>query len=372
MNFHSVRETICYIKSSIGKKINKFLFYLSFRLNFEREQKRRMALADDLNFIQHIFTRYILPICFLLGIIGNLLNISVFCQKHLRRNSCSIYFISTSIFNFLVMFFGIIPIVYTSYSSYDYASYSVIYCKFRSYIVHVLLMMSRSSVALACIDRFALCSSNVHIRALNQHHIAIRLVCAISFLWLLIPTHMIIEVDIEMPGRRCGAEGIYLIIYSIYAAIVTAIPLIIMIIFSTLAIRSLRHVRARVHPNIHSTVRIRKRDVQFVLILISEVIIYLLSTVLFPVYSIYIAVTSATTKDPDRLAIEGFIRYLTLSFLIYVNSCSIFYVHLLASKAFRQECKQLILCLYKQKRNNHFLLTQSRISNVRKQLEQVD
>ena len=320
-----------------------------------------MALADDLSFIQLIFSRYILSICFLLGFIGNLLNIAVFCRKHLRTNSCSIYFISTSIFNFLVIFFGIIPTIYTSYSSYDYSSYSSAYCKFRSYIVHVLLMISRSSVALACIDRFALCSPNVHIRALNQRHIAIRLVIGACCLWLLIPCHIIILADIQMPERRCGAGGIYSIIYGIYAAIVTAIPLIIMIVFSSLATRNLRHIRARVHSNISTSAnRIRKHDVQFILILISEVIIYFLSTILFPVYSIYAAVTSSISKSSDRLAIEEFLRYLTLSFLVYVNSCSIFYIHLLASKAFRQEFKQLVLGLYKQKRSNHVLSTHKR------------
>lgn len=42
-----------------------------------------MTLAEDFSSIQNILTRYILPICFLFGVIGNLLNIIVFCQKHL-------------------------------------------------------------------------------------------------------------------------------------------------------------------------------------------------------------------------------------------------------------------------------------------------
>ena len=319
-----------------------------------------MALAGDLSFVQLIFTRYILPICFIFGIIGNLFNIAVFGQKRLRTNSCSVYFISTSIFNFLVIFIGLLPIVVTSYSSYDYASYLLSYCKFRSYIVHVLLMISRSSVALACIDRFALCSPYVHIRALTQRYIAIRLMTVVSFIWFLIPIHIIVEVDIQMPGRRCGAGGTYSIIYSIYAAIVTAIPLTVMIIFSILAIRNLQCIRSRVHPNVKATIPIKKRDTQFTIIIISEVIIYFLSTVLFPVYSIYAAVTSTIAKSSERMAIEGFIRYLTLSFIIYVNSCSIFYIHLLASKAFRQECKQLILRL------NKLVLLTTRISDIPK------
>jgi len=103
------------------------------------------------------------------------------------------------------------------------------------------------------------------------------------------------------------------------------------------------------------------------IILVSEVIIYFLSTVLCPVYSIYAAITSTAEKSANRLAVEAFMHYLMLSFLIYVNSCSIFYIHLLASKSFRQECKQLILNLYKSKQNNAMLLTGTGVINVRKQ-----
>ncbi len=335
-----------------------------------------MTLTQDLSSIQTVLTLYILPICFIFGVIGNFLNMIVFYQKHLRKNSCSVYFISTSVFNLLVMFFGILPIVLPSYLSYDYASYSISYCKSRSYIVHVLLMMSRSSVALASIDRFALCTPNIHLRFLNQYHIAIRLMILVCFLWLVIPIHMLVEVGIQMPGKRCGAGGIYSIIYGIYSAIVTTIPLLIMVIFSSLAIRDLRHVRSRVQPmasNVPSTVRIKRRDTQFIILVISEVVIYFLSTILFPVYSIYIAITSTITKNAIRLAIEGFMRYLTLNFFIYFNSCSIFYIHLLASKAFRQECKQLIhRCLNKPKPNNTIIvLTAVGMSNTRRQFNRI-
>jgi len=307
-----------------------------------------MTLSEDLALTQVILTRYILVICLILGIIGSLFNFIVFGRKKLRSNSCSVYFISTSIFNLLVILFGITPVLLTSYLPNEPALSSSIFCKFRAYTTHIFLMMSRSSVALACVDRFALCSRNFHIRRFSQSHIAIILVIIISIVWLIIPIHIIIYNDIQMPGKRCGASGTYLIIYSVYAAIVTSIPLIIMIIFSFWAVQSLRYTRARVHPNIiNPPMRIRTRDIQLITILIGEVLVYFLSTVWFPIYSIYMAITSNASKTTNRLAIEGFIRYLTLSFLIFLNSCSIFYIHLLTSKIFRQECKHLILRLFK-------------------------
>jgi hypothetical protein len=335
-----------------------------------------MTFIEDLALTQFIFTRYILTICFILGIIGCFFNLIVFCQKKLRSNSCSVYFIATSIFNLLVIICGITPTLLASYLSDDLTSYSSTFCKARSYTVHIFLMMSRSSVALACVDRFALCSHNVRIRSLSQRRVAILLVIIISILWLIIPIHLIIYIDIQEPSGRCGGAGIYLIIYSVYAAIVTSIPLVIMILFSYWTIQNLRYVRARILPvtmNIGGTInkRIQKRDIQLMTILISEVIVYFLSTVWFPIYSIYLAITSNISKTPSRLDIEGFIRYLTLSFLIFLNSCSIFYIHLLASKLFRQECKQLILDLFKRNQDNRVLQTPLQLSNIRKNLNRI-
>ncbi|CAF0910349.1 unnamed protein product [Rotaria sordida] len=317
-----------------------------------------MTLTKDLDLTQAILTRYILAICMVLGIIGSLFDLIIFCQKKFRSNSCSVYFIATSIFNLLVILCGIIPALLVSYQNYDIALYSSTFCKARGYIIHVLLMMSRSSVALACIDRFALCSRNAHIRRLNQYNIAILLVIIVCILWLTLPIHVLIYIDIQMPGRRCGGSGTYLIVYSIYAAIVTSIPLFIMIIFSFLAIQNLRLSYIRIHPNIVYTneninrpIRMQKRDIQLMTIVISEVVIYFISTVWFPIYTIYLTITSNISKTTNRLAIEGFIRYLALQFLIFINSCSIFYIHLLASKPFRQECVNSQYDIYKKPKN---------------------
>ncbi|CAF0837267.1 unnamed protein product [Adineta ricciae] len=331
-----------------------------------------MALGDDLNSVQSALTCYALPIILILGVFGNFVNILVFSQKHLRISSCAIYFISTSIFNILVMTFGIPSNIVIAYTAYDFASYSAAYCKLRSYLIHVLFMISRSAVALACIDRFALCSSNVRIRAFSQRSMAIKMVLIASIVWFVIPSHMIVYVDIQMPNRRCGGSGNYSYIYGLYAAIVTTIPLIIMVVFSTLAIRSLKHIQFRVQPDprmngqtVPKNIRIQKRDVKLTLILIGEVIIYFCSTVSFPIYSIYAAITATVPKDTLRTAIESFMRYNSLNFLIYVNAASIFYIHLLASGAFRKESKQVLFRIFKNEENRNVWLSTAGMTNTK-------
>ncbi|CAF1301770.1 unnamed protein product [Rotaria sp. Silwood1] len=334
-----------------------------------------MMLIESLDLTEVILTRCILAICMILGIIGCLFNLMIFCQKKFRSNSCSVHFITTSIFNLLVILCGIIPELLASYQNYDIALYSSTFCKAKSYIIHVFLMISRSSVALACIDRFALCSPNANIRRLNQRHISILLVIMACVLWLIVPIHVLVYVDIQIPNRRCGGSSTYLIIYSIYAAIVTSIPLVIMIIYSFLAVRNVQLTFVRIqattintNENINRPTRVQKRDIQLMTIVISEVIVYYISTVSFPIYSIYLAITSDISKTTNRLAIESFMRYLALKFLIYINSCSIFYIHLLASKPFRQECKLLILRSFKRDQNKRTTKVASARLYTRQQL----
>ena len=334
-----------------------------------------MTSLEDLLLVQTILTRYVLVICSILGLIGSLLNLLVFCQRRFRSNTCSIYFRGTSIFNILVILLGMTPVFLTSYLPNEPTFNTSIFCKTRSYITHVFLMMSRFSVALACIDRFALCSPSARIRRLNQRRLAIILMVSVSCLWLIIPIHIIIYVDFRLPERRCGTSGIYSIIYSVYVSTVTAIPLTIMFLFSFWTIQNLRNNGARLHPQRtgadafgHVPGRMRRRDVQLLIMLTGEVTVYLLSTVWFPIYSIYMAITMNTSKTTDRLAIEGFIRYLVLSFFIFLNSCSIFYIHLFTSKVFREECARLLIRLCKSNRVNPNTLEEL---NIRRQLNNV-
>ena len=70
---------------------------------------------------------------------------------------------------------------------------------------------------------------------------------------------------------------------------------------------------------------------------------------------------------------------MALSFLLYLNSASIFYAHILASKAFCKECKQLMLRLIKRRENENMLMTTAGMSNTKgpisrisKQQQQMD
>ncbi|CAF0763209.1 unnamed protein product [Adineta ricciae] len=336
-----------------------------------------MTLISDLSFIQNILTRYVLTVCYALGILGSILNLLVFSQKKFRKNSCSIYFIATSIFSLLAILFGMTSVIIDSYLPDNASKYSITFCKMKAYLIHVFLMLSRSSVALACVDRFALCSQNIFLRNLCQRRIALILILVICVLWIIIPIHVIIYANIQS-ASRCGTAGVYQIVYSIYTTIATSAPLIIMIIFSIWAIQNIHQSQIRTRPasrirNAHpdSALRIKRRDIQLVKVLISEVVFYVLSTIWFPLTTIYLTITADISKTADRLAVEDFIRYLAVGFLIYLNSCSMFYAHILASKPFRQESQQLFLPFCQQSPHERGFRGTSIISKNRERLKYI-
>ncbi len=312
------------------------------------------SIQEALSTTQVILTRYILTLCFLLGIFGNICNISIFIQKPLRLNSCSIYFIAASLINLLIIIFGIIPTISASYIT-DPSLYLPWACKLKLYGLHSLLMMSRMYILMACIDQYTFCSSNVRLRQFSRRQVALKLLPIILIMWLIIPIHMLVFVDVQIPYIKCGTSGIYSLIYSIYSFVCSSLPLILMIVFSSLAFYNLRQANRRVVPANNNQPQVgnfrpKRYDYQIMLMLIYQVIIYLISNILHPTNTLYMALTAvpkgSPPKSPLRLTIEGFITYLTWGFLIYINSCSTFYINFCASKVFRLRFYNLLKFIF--------------------------
>jgi hypothetical protein len=80
-----------------------------------------------------------------------------------------------------------------------------------------------------------------------------------------------------------------------------------------------------------------------IVMLIGQVIVYVISTSLYPAVTLYLAITTQHEKHSQRVQIETFLNFLGSSFLIYLNPSSTCYIYLLASRSFRQEVKRGLL-----------------------------
>jgi hypothetical protein len=139
-------------------------------------------------------------------------------------------------------------------------------------------------------------------------------------------------------------SGSYVIIYGLYVTICAGtLPPVLMIIFSVLTIRHRRELRTRLN-----TTRVsNRRDDALMIMLLSQVIVYVITTCLYPAITLYRAVTNGKTKTTQSLQIETFVNFLGTALLVYLNPASAFYVYFTSSKSFRKECKTAFVHLYK-------------------------
>lgn len=291
------------------------------------------SLAD----VRRWMTRYIMTGFLSFGLLGNLINVFLFKRKDFLSSSCSIYLLAASIVNLLTISWGIGPSLYTL-DNVDPSTYSYLYCKFRLYTIHTLLMIGRSLIVSACFDRYALCSGSLYLRSFSRPKIAVRCIIVTLFIWPILTVHIAILQNFL--GNRCGMTGVYVLIHGIYATFAAGIcPPLLMTIFSLLTVRHRRELQLR----LNTTGKEKKRDHAMLVMLMSQVIVYVITTSLYPAVTLYLAITNGDVKSVPRTQIESFLSFIGGSFLIYLNPSSPFYVYWITSKNFRKEIKQMLI-----------------------------
>ena len=199
---------------------------------------------------QRAMSSYGLSIFYSLGTVGNFLLICVLVQRTHRQNSCSLYLLSATIVN-LILIQCILPLSIYSADHVDPQNVSLIWCKIRSYLFNGLLMLYRWYKMAACVDRAAMCSRHAWIRSFSSPHVAYRTIGIITILWLLIPIHLAVYFDIES-GHCVPGSGIYAKFFSAYSIIISGwSPPIVMAIFGTIAYRNLRKVEEKTNVKLN-------------------------------------------------------------------------------------------------------------------------
>jgi hypothetical protein len=167
--------------------------------------------------------------------------------------------------------------------------------------------------------------------------VAIRVIFVTVLFWLCINTYIPFFQTLRV--NTCGMVYPYSFIWAIYTVIVPGIiPPTSMIIFGVLAIRNRRQLQMRLNVRRRAN---NKRDSTLLIMLLSEVLVYVITTILFPIITLYKSVTNEQMKSVERQQIESFISFLATPFLIYINPSSTFYVYILSSKNYRKECKHM-------------------------------
>ncbi|CAF4598597.1 unnamed protein product [Rotaria sp. Silwood2] len=204
---------------------------------------------------------------------------------------------------------------------------SIIVCKVRSYGAQILLKLSRSFMVAACIDRWALTSPYARIRSFCQPKVARNVIIGLILIWPIIPVHM--AIFINNYSGRCGAPSYYAFAFSIYLFIFIGIlPPAFMISFDALTWHNLKQIRSRVAPRSdHTRLRLARVDRDLIKMLAGEVLVYLVTTVVYPVNTLYGVITTpiAQQRSEMRLAIEDLVEYIVSPIPNYIYCIAPFY-----------------------------------------------
>lgn len=308
-------------------------------------------MSSSLVYVQQIMSQDILVIVLALGIIGNILLILVFSQRYQRISSCSYYILTAAILSIVGSTWAVIPLICAAYSS-DPLAKSIYLCRIRGYIIHICAMSFRTLIVLAAVDRYAISSDRASIKAFFSSKIARRACVCVPLFWPIVSVHRLIWVSIE--NNRCFVYGLYGFIYSIYQLICFGLlPLILMAFFGILTLKNISSARRRIRSlgpnetNLPENI-LRKRDRDMALLVYIEVIISFICTFPYSINSIYTTLTSSIpNKSSERLLIESFSIFITMSFLLYLKYSTTFYVYVITSPSFRRSLKKVLLKYYR-------------------------
>lgn len=290
--------------------------------------------------------RYGFPVLLVVGNIGNLTCIVMFIQKRHRKSSCSLYLLSAAIFSVIGLNWSLVTNTYALYQPPDPFSISLALCRIRGFILQSTSVLYQFMILLSCIDRFASTSPRASVRNFSNPKMALKMIAGSTLFWMLMSMHLLILETIE--NGRCYVFGTYAIFFGFYVLCVFGIILPgFTLLFFFLILKNLKTARARVQPvqGTDATPQniLSKRDMNLLKMVLAEVIVDFILTFLYPICSLYgILTANVPNKSLDRTRIEAFLSFFLITFLFYLNYCSIFYLYLAVSKPFRQELKQLI------------------------------
>lgn len=249
-------------------------------------------------------------VIFIIGIVGNACNILTFVgSEYYKHNVCALYIFSRSIFDLLILIFGLGTRILGQGFRIDFTSTSHVWCKLRVPIIYVNTLSSYTILCLQSIDAYLVTSASVSFRQRSNIRTARYLMLGSLCLWMLeeLPYLFFQElvVSADSKSSMCiTTNPIYAKYrtYFIYLILTTLVPLIVIILFDIL---TYRHIHLHTIQKRHRLLSVLGRQMtKMTLFHIAAVFIFQAP---FAVSQSYF-LTMAISKDPIRGAQEQIIQ----------------------------------------------------------------
>ena len=312
------------------------------------------SLINTLNWLGIILNRWIAPVIFVLGVMGNLFNLMIFTRGIFLKQSCSLYFLAISINNLIMFLIGLSTrILDEGFQVNLFGGNSNIYCSIRTYLVYALFAISSWFFVCASLDRFySTNQSALQRQRFCSTYMAFKMVCLTVSGCMLVHIHLLIYYKYfyklnpyNQLALTCTAnDTVYNIFFSFFMLIFYSLfPPILMSIIGFLTLNNIRKSRRHINPSINQTGQRRDKN-QLLKSLSIQIIILIILTTPHSCYWVYMALTTSQNSMKTNIirAYEAFILHI-VRLLLYVNYGSSFYIQMIISKTFRKEfCKVII------------------------------
>lgn len=316
-------------------------------------------LINQLNLATTTIVLVLLCVAFVIGIIGLTLNIIVFTRPNLRREPCSLYFLSSTYFNLFCVLI-IIPVRILSNSfNIDLGYYNLGICKVEYFSFYSIRTISCWLISFACIDRYLHSSTNPNIRRLSSLKTAKIIIAIIIILIPILYCHMIVYMTIRYSTNQLGNlvpncnsdNDIYRLFLAIwYMILYSLFPSFLMIVFGCLTLNNVRQ-RHKIIPRIMENNRIARRtDNQLLRMLTSQIFMIIITTLPQSINQLYMIFTANLVKDKLRLAQEN-VSSRTLGGLTFFAHATSFYFFTLYGTVFRRELHKFLRQYFYPNRN---------------------
>ncbi|CAF1242275.1 unnamed protein product [Adineta steineri] len=311
--------------------------------------------TSNLQLAQVYLYRYVGPIFIIIGIVSCVLSLIVFTRKNLRKNTCSIYFIAFNIANLLFILVSLLSFTLEIGYNIAPALYSLFYCRFRLYFAFFFNILCPSYLLCASIDRVLITSFHARIRQISTLRLAYLTIAIQPLFYILILIVVIFVTNIlqiEPNYFYCYIEPGEFTLILTYISILKEIFIpSLLIIFGFLSVRNIQAMRrVRIVPVSGSNRVIggqnsnsmRSRDRQFVLMLIVDIVTYILFDFIMPCSLVYEQITKSQTSTIAQTQTVYLIKNIAI-FSVHIPFCINCYTHIIVSKTFRNEIKNVLL-----------------------------
>ncbi len=262
------------------------------------------------------YSNYSGCITFVLGVIGNALNILVFTQlKVFRDNRSAFYLTVDSTVNFFYQFVQISVTILTVIYGDDATGRSLVWCKFRYMLPQIFAMISHYTVCLAAADQFF--STNYLFNRRQMCTLKLARCLTFALVSLCIGHSIIFSCfyDIQ-PSLGCVISNpiwLQYLTYMYYPVLSGLLPIAIASSFSILAYRNVRRIVRRQLPIVR-----RRLDRQMTAMVLMRVILFVSFVFPYVMSRIYIINFPITQTKPMEYAIGRLVQVVFL-FLVNLN-----------------------------------------------------